>query len=359
MAEKDRHDYAELLQQAQDAYRGLRLDDALEYYLAAGEARPDGYEARLGLSRILGRLRRVEEAYVAAQRCIELAPERFEGYASLGTLHWLMARNDEAISLLQRSIELAPKEADPRLTLAQVYTDAVQIDRARAELAAAREFIAAIEDDDLRNRTGAFSWHVETYLLLAEGNDAEAMEAAQEAVDLQDANPYAASLALSNLGILHARARRYVEGIECLERARRMNPFLYQVENALGRLLLVTHSYERAAEVLGEATQNATRGNGSTRHAYATALAKLGRREEAGAQYRQALREGLGGLGGVIARWQLIWLSVWGRYALLGALAVGLLAWALFGEPSPTALTLVALVALILVLQKKFGQAKR
>ena len=127
---------------------------------------------------------------------------------------------------------------------------------------------------------------------------------------------------------------------------------------ALGRLLLVTRSYERAAEVLGEVIED-IRDDGSTRQVYATALAKLGRREEARAQYRQALKQGLGGLGGLMARWQLIWLSTWGRYALFGLVVAGVLAWVLLGKPSPTALTLVAIAALILVLQQTLGRRRR
>jgi len=359
MAENDQQSQAELLAQAQAAYRDLHLDEALRCYRAAEAAGTASYEAQLGLSRTFGRLRRVEEARAAARRCIELAPGRFEGHASRGTLHWLTDQNDEAISALQKAAELAPKEADPRLALAQVYADKGRLDAARAELETARELAGVIEDDDLRNSTLAFAWHVETYLSMAEGDDTGAMEAAQRTVELQDANPYAASLALSNLGLLHARARRYAEGIECLERARQMNPFLGQVAGALGRLLLVSRHYERAAEVLAEATENALRDAGSTRHAYATALAKAGRRAEARTQYRRALGEGLGGPGALIARWQVFWLSTWGRYALLGVVVAGVLVWVLLGEPSPAALTLIALAALILLLQARFGRRKR
>jgi len=358
MAENDQQSYRELLAQAQAAYLHLRLDEALRCYRAAEAARPDSCEAQLGLSRTFGRLGRVEEARAAARRCIELAPARFEGYASLGTLHWLTDENDQAIVALQQAVDLAPEEADPRLALAQVYADTGRLEAARAELETARDLAAVIEDDVLRNSTLAFAWHVKSYLSMAEGDDTGAMEAAQRTVELEDANPYAASLALSNLGLLHARARRYAEAIECMERARQMNPFLRQVAGALGRLLLVSQQYERAAQVLAEATENALRDAGSTRHAYATALAKVGRREGARTQYRRALGEGLGGPGALIARWQVFWLSTWGRYALLGVVVAGVLVWVLLGEPSPAALTLIALAALILFLQARFGRRR-
>jgi len=358
MADNERPGYEELLTEAAKAYRSLRLDQALELYRAAEGARPDGYEAHLGLSRTLGRLRRLEEASAEARRCIELDPQRFGGHASLAILHWLSNRDEDAVVALKRAIALAPAEPEPHLTLAQVQADLGRPDAAQAELDTAQSLIAAIGDDDLRNWALALARHVEAYLRLKEGNDAEAMLAAQEAVDLQDVNRYAASLALCNLGILQARAHRYLEGIEYLERARQLNPHLSLAGGALGRLYLLTHNHERAVEVLGEAVQEATEDGGSTRLAYATALARLGRRAEAHGQYRQALKEGLGGRPGLVARWQLVWLSTWGRRALIGVVVVGVLAWVLLGEPSPAALTVGVVAVLILFLQMRFGRAR-
>jgi len=359
MAENNRETCQDLLEQAQEAYQGLRLDEALECYRAAEAASPRSYKVHLGLCRTLSRMRRVEAAYAAAKKCIDLDPDRFEGYAVLGALHWLTDRNDEAVSVLQRAIDLAPKAPQPHLTLAQVYADMSQLETARAQLDAARDLVVAIKDDDQRNSILALAKHVETYLYLAEGEDKMAMETAQETVDLEDVNPYVASLALSNIGILHARARRYVEAIEYFERAQQMNPFLRQVGGALGRLLLATRRYERAAEVLGETMQYVLQDNGSTRHAYASALAKMGRREEARKQYRQALAEGLSGPVGLTAWWQIFWLSRWGHSGLVVVVAGGVLGWVLLAKPSPTALTLVAVVDVILLLQTRFGRGKR
>jgi len=358
LVNEKRQSDTELVERAKAAYRNLRLDEALEHYRAAEAERPNDYEVLLGLSRTLSRMRRTKEATAAAQRCVEIDPGRSEGHASLGILHWLAGRNDEAISALEQAVHLAPGAADPHLTLAQVFSDTGQRDVAQRELETARGLIAAIQDDDLRNWTLAFAWHVETYLRLAEGDKAGAMAAAQETVDLEDANRYAASLALSNMGIVHARARRYAEAIECFERARQSNPYLHRIGVALGRLLLVSHEYERAAKVLAEVTQD-VQDNGSTRQVYATALAKLGRREEARTQHRQALAEGLGGVGGILSRWQVFWLSRWGRYALLGVVVAAILAWVLLGEPSSSVLTLIAVAVVIIALQWRFGRGKR
>ena len=120
----------------------------------------------------------------------------------------------------------------------------------------------------------------------------------------------------------------------------------------------MTHNHERAVEVLGEAVQEATEDGGPTRLAYATALVRLGRRAEARGQQRQALKEGLGGRPGLVARWQLVWLSTWGRRALIGVVVVGVLAWVLLGEPSPAALTVGAVAIVILLLQMRFGRAR-
>lgn len=352
-------DYHALLAQAHDAYHALRLDEAVALYQAALDARPDDYDACLGMARALTRRRDQEGARVYAERCVALDPNRFEGYAALGALDFLVDRFDDAIAALQKAVERAPQEPEPHLTLTQVYADLRRFDEARAELERGREGMRAIADEAYRRQTEAFAFHVETYLLLAEGKDAAARESAQEVIAREADNPHAASLAYSNLGILEARARRYDTAIEYLERAFAMNPSFHRAGGALGRILLVRNRNQRAAEVLEQVLQTAPPESGSTRYVYALSLARLKRRDEAREQFRRALEEGLKGPDLLMARWQLIWQSRLGRQVILALVLLAVLLWIVLGNPSPTALTFLALLALIIILQRTVGRRGR
>ncbi len=352
-------EYQALLAQAHAAYHALRLDEALQLYQAALAERPDDYDACLGMARTLTRRRDQEGARAYAERCLALDPSRFEGHAALGALYFLTDQFDEAITALTEAVERAPEEPEPHLTLTQVYADLRRFDEANEELERGREAIRTIADDDERRQHEAFVYHVQTYLRLAEGKDAEARESAQEVIARQADNPHAASLAYSNLGILDARARRYDTAIEYLERALAMNPSFYRAGGALGRILLVRNRNERAAEVLEQVLETAPRESGSTRYAYAMALGRLKRRDESREQFRRAIEEGLKGPDLLMARWQLIWQSSLGRQVLIGLVLLAVLLWIVLGNPSPTALTFLALLVLILVLQRTVGKARR
>lgn len=352
-------DYDALLTQAHAAQHALRLDEATELYQAALAARPDDYDACLGLARTLTRRRDQEGARVYAERCVALDPSRWEGYAALGALYFLTDRFDEAIDALQEAIERAPGEPDPHLTLTQVYADLRRFDDAHAEVALGREGIEAIDDDAYRRQMEAFAFHVETYLYLAEGKEPQARESAQEVIAREADNPHATCLAYSNLGILEARARHYDTAIEYLERAFGMNPYFHRAGGALGRILLVRNRNQRAAEVLGQVLETAPPDRGSTRYAYGVALGRLKRRDEAREQFRLALAEGLKGVNALAARWQLIWQSSLGRQAIIGVALLAVLLWVLLGNPSPTTLTFLALLVVILVLQRTVGRRGR
>lgn len=358
MTKTGEHTFQELLSQAQQALEEMRLEDALAAYQAAEALQADSYDVQVGLARTFTRMRRQQEAITAAQRARELAPQRFEAHTLLGALHFLVDENTEAVEVLQRAIELAPDEPEPHLTLAQVYADTGQSDEAEEELAKAREQIASLPDEAAQRRWQALAFHVETYLRLAQRRDTEALEAAQQVVALEDANPYAACLAYSNMGIIQARQRKYDLAIEYLQQALALNPYFYRAGSALGRLLLIRGRAQEAASVLADVLQRAPQENGSTRYAYATALAKAGRRQEAHAQFRQALAEGLNGVDALVARAQTIWQSDVGRYGIIGILLLGILLWLALARPSPQVMTLLAVLALIVILQRTLGRRR-
>ena len=157
---------------------------------------------------------------------------------------------------------------------------------------------------------------------------------------------------------MEARNRHFDDAIAHLDRAFTMNPFFHRAGSALGRILLVRGEGERAAEVLERVIDAIPRVDGHTLHAYAAALAKAGRREEALIQYRAAVHTGLRGLEGLVARWNLVWLHHVGRIVVIaGGLAL-LLVWIVYGRPSAQTLTFGLILVVILALQRYFGRRK-
>jgi len=111
-------------------------------------------------------------------------------------------------------------------------------------------------------------------------------------------------------------------------------------------------------QILGEVVAKMPAAEKSTRYAYALALNRAGQRQEALSQYRQALQEGLTGVDGLAARWQVIWLSPVGRYGVIGVILAAIAAWLILAKPSPQSLTLLLLVMVILLLQRAWRRRR-
>lgn len=351
--------YDTWIAQAEAACHRLDLDQAVDSYLAAQELQPDSYQVYLGLARAYSRRRQEDEAYEAAERAVELAPDQAEPHATLGMLHFLTDHPNEAATELTQALELDPTNPETRLTLSQTYADFKRFADADQELAAAREQIAVIQDPQRRAELEAFAGHAEMYLRLCQGKVTEAMAAGQETIAREEASPHAASLAYSNLGIIEARSRRYDQAIEYLERAYEMNPYFERAGTTLGRLLILQNRADRAAEVLGEIVENKPSISGSTRYAYAMALEKSGQRMEALDEYRRATQEGLKWPDNLMVRWHLLWLNPVSRYVLIGVALAAVLIWLLVASPSPQTLTFIALLAVLLTLQRLYNRRKR
>jgi len=348
----------EYLDAGAQALDALDLPAALSAYEAAAAADPASFSAYIGLARTMTRMRRKDGAMEAIERAIALDPDRAEGHALLGALRFLLDETDLAREALETAIERDPNDAEAHLTLAQVHADAGRFDDADIELGRAEELVEAIDDETQRERTRALALHAKTYRFLAAGDSASAMAAAEEVLELEDANPYAACLALSNMGILEARARHYDQAIEYLERAVSMNPYFARAGNALGRLLIIRRQPERAAKVLGQTLQYLPHEEAGAHYAYGMSLARSGKREDALAQYRRALDLGLSGTDRLLARWQTVWLNEWGRYAVIGVLLAAVLAWIVLAQPSAQMMTLLGLVLVIFVLQRTIGRRR-
>lgn len=344
----------DLLRHADDAYHTLDLEAARALYQQAAELDPASYEAHLGAARTFTRMRLHGEALEACGRCIDLDPTRFEAYAARSTLHFLADELDEAEEQARAALDRADHAHESWLTLAQIYCDRRDFTRADEYIAEARQRIEALPAGRERDELTAMAWHVQTYRhLLANEADA-AREAAERVIEMEDASPYAAALAYSNLGIMETRARHYDQAIGYLERAYSTNPHFYRAAGALGRVLIMRGQHARAAEVLEQVVGRDGSDNGEARYALAVALAKSGRRSEARDQYRQALGEGLKGFSRIMAWWQMVWLQDAVRYALFGLCAAAFVLWVVAGQPSQQAITLVVMVGMLIILQRVF-----
>ena len=351
--------FDELLSRAWEAYRALNLEESEAAFAEAVERTPEDYRGHFGLSKTYARLRQYEKAVAEAERCIELAPERYEGLAARGALHFLVDELEQAQAKLERATELAPGEPEPLLALSQVRADQTEFEEAQAALDRAREVIEALPDEEERLHWSAMAWHVQAYGLLAQGDTKEAIEAAQEAIAMAEANPYAACLAYSNIGILEARGRRYDQAIEYLEHAFEMNPHFHRAGTALARILILRRRYSRAAEVMENVVQDMPDVDASARYAYGLALGKSGQREMGRDQLAQAVDQGLKGLELMSARWQLVWLSDVGRSVIFGLILAAVLGWVVLAKPSAQSLTFLAILALVLTLQRTLGRRLR
>lgn len=343
---------------ADQLFNAMSLDEAIAAYQEILAIDPTLYAAQLGLARALTRQRRHEEARAAIEQCIALAPERPEGYAALGVLLFLLDETQAAREQLEKALSLSPSDPEATLTLAQVLADAGEQEAAQQYLAAARATIDALPEGVDRDAMNALAWHAQTYLHLVIGDNVAAREAAQQVIALREANPYAASLAYSNLGILEAQAKNYDQAIDYLEQAYALNPRFYRATSALGRILLLRRQYDRAAQVLATLVEHPFADQAMDRYLYAMALAKSGQRQAALEQYRAALAHGLKGIFRLQAHWQVIWLSQFGRYAVIGVGLAAVLAYLLIAKPDGSALSLLAIAVVIFVLQRLLGRPR-
>ncbi len=340
------------------AYHRLDLDEAREAFRGVTIQDPESFEGHHGLARTLIRMRREEEARAEVERCLDLGSDRYESHALAGLFHFLVDALDEAQDALQKAIELAPDAIEPQVVLAQVYADRGAFSDADVALERARDLVEALADETKQRRERARLLHAETYVALSAGHEDKARAKAEEALAFADANPHAVCLANTNLGLMAARHRHWDEAVSYLEAALQLNPAFYRARGALGRVHLVAGRPAEAASALEIALAQMPHPDAHTVMAYASALSKTGRREEAVTQYRRALALHPRWLERLYAWWQMVWQSRRGRIAVIAVGTTALLLWLALAKPSPQAVTLVLLVLVVLVLQRSMSGKK-
>jgi len=346
------------LERAWDAYHRLELERARALFEAAVAERPDSVAGHQGLGRTLIRMRREEDAHQQVERCLALGPEEYETHALAGLYYFLVDALDEAQASLEKATALEPQEIEPHVVRAQVHADKGAFAEAEADLTRARELIDALEDEAVQRRERAALLHAETYVALSAKREDEARAKAEEALAYADANPHAVCLANTNLGLMAARQKRWDEAVGYLTAALELNPAFYRARGALGRVYLVTGRPEEAAAALEATLETMPQPDAHTVMACASALSKIGRREEAAALYRRALKLNPRWVERIYAGWQSVWQDRKGRLYVLVAGAVALGLWLWLTKPSPQAITLVLLVVVILLLQRAMSGRK-
>lgn len=260
------------LDQARDALRAGRLDEAQACYRRVLEAEPDHAEAlhRLGGWHLMrGEL---EPAVALLQRCLAAAPETAEVHNDLGRALLLQGRPGEALAFLQSALALRPRFAEAQMNLgdllkaqgdlpgaAAAYLNALNISRgcldARRSLGdtlmamgnytaatAAYEEVLKAAPDDVAALTNA-----STTLCQLRRFD-EAMTRAERAATLAPtlSGPQIA------IGNVHLQTGRGDEAIACFRRATALAPDDPTSWNNLGAALIIHNRYEEALSVYRE-----------------------------------------------------------------------------------------------------------
>jgi serine/threonine-protein kinase len=224
--------------------------DAVTVYRRSLTARPDNFDAMLGLARAYdgsGDTKRSEETY---KRAIQLQPAHFAGYSKLAGFYFNHGRREDAAEMFRKVTQLTPDNARAFANLGACYFALGQFD--------------------------------------------SALEVFQKSLALEPTD-----LAYSNIGTVQYYLRRYPESAAAFEKSLGLVPSHYQSWANLGDALrLIPGREDRAAEAYAKAIaltrgELATNPDDSMVHSYlALCLAKTGRAAEARDHLRKSLASG-------------------------------------------------------------------
>jgi Flp pilus assembly protein TadD/TolB-like protein len=224
-----------------------RSREAVEAFRRALAVNPEDFEALLGLGSALGKTGDQAASETALRKAIALQPSSFSAYNQLGAFYASFGRYRDAAGMFQQASRLTPDSYWAWSNLGGV-------------LAMGCDFQPAVD---------AF-----TRALALRPNDA---------------------VAASNLGVTELWMGRYGDAAESLELAAQNNPRDYRIQTNLGDARRASGNasdaaanYARSLALAKE--QLRVNSRDAQAHSYAaTSLAKMGRREEADIQMKQAL----------------------------------------------------------------------
>lgn len=321
----------ELLARGQDG-----LDAALALFSSELERFPDDPMTHLYLGLALAEARRFSQAIPALEIAAAWPPTRLDALRFLGRCHLGMERPREAADYLRQALSLAEATAArPRQMagiLYQLGTASRQLgarDEAGRYLAEAQRYssqIIAAERDRFADLVDSADDVLEQspWGLAPPADIARLIELGPEVAEAVDARVETALVrAYFNLGVLQAQNRRFARAAELFESAAEIDPDFPQLARSLGVAHFNAERFDRAAPALARALEQdpgnldlermlalawlnvedygsaaalladrETRGGEASLHyAYALALVRSDRAEEAGAVFATLMEE--------------------------------------------------------------------
>jgi len=257
-------------------------ETAIPYYQQAVERHENELAAAASWNNLGGAyhaLKRYDEAVEAYRQAVTLNSNNALSWDSLGDVYGVLERHKEAIQAYQRAIELDPDYAWPYHNLALVYAKQERYQEALPL------YQNAIERH-INNQDRALSWNNLGKVRHALGHQAEAVQAYQQAIDLNPtyAWPYNnlgvvfagqgdyepamtfyrqaierhtvdqdQAVSWDNLGNVLSNLGRYDEAIEAYRRAVTLDPTYVMPWNSLGNVYQGLERYPEAIEAYQQA----------------------------------------------------------------------------------------------------------
>jgi tetratricopeptide (TPR) repeat protein len=263
------------------AYQRLgRLDAAAAEHQEALRILPDYAEAYNNLGIVAEQQGRLEEAFKYYTTALALQPEerkRAETHHNLGSVLQKLGRNDEAIAQIREALRIRPDYADAHGNLGTALLQSGRTDEAIAEYREALRLKPAYAE--ARNNLGT--------VLARTGRLEEAIAEFQETVRLKPD----ATLAYVNVADALRRLNRRDEAVAALRMAIRLQPDMAIAHYSLGNVFQDMDQFEAAVGAYRDALRYEPEATSYDIHNdLGVALAQLGRRQEALAEFNRALQ---------------------------------------------------------------------
>lgn len=135
-----------LLDEAQQAYRMGHFDEAVEEYQAIIGSGSDKALAYAGLSRAYLKLKKPNDAYLAATKAVEDGPLVAAAHSALGEVYFRQAKLDKAQTEFLTALKLSPADARSYLGLARLYRATYNFNKAKVAIDKAHSLDSADPD---------------------------------------------------------------------------------------------------------------------------------------------------------------------------------------------------------------------
>jgi len=255
-----------------------RPDDALAALRAADSLAPNQFFTQLGLGFAHSSLYHNEEALAAFNAALRLQPQSPEALAGLGGVYTRTGRYREAEDSLARALALKPDS--PNVLLSQCYLFYAQGQYPRFVEAARQAARAAPQNAAAQTMLGA--------ALAITGDMAGGLRAVREGVRLEPENYWPHHV----LGFILVREDKAQEALSEARTGARLRPNYPETQNLLAYVLNQLGQHQEALQAAQAALQykREAADEGWSHYNLASAQEKLGRAEEARANYTAAVR---------------------------------------------------------------------